>query len=41
MPPGPVELPPIMGEVVFDNVAFSYGDAPPVLSGLELRIAAW
>ena len=37
--PGAVELPPIMGEVVFDNVAFSYGDAPPVLSGLELRIA--
>ncbi|MGO9583888.1 MAG: ABC transporter ATP-binding protein [Acidimicrobiales bacterium] len=36
--PGAVELPPIVGEVVFDNVGFSYDDGAPVLSELSLRI---
>jgi ATP-binding cassette subfamily B protein len=37
--PGAAELPPIVGEVVFDNVDFSYEDSAPVLSELSLRIA--
>ena len=38
MPPAAVELPPIMGEVVFDECRLSpTATLPPVLSGLELR----
>jgi ATP-binding cassette subfamily B protein len=37
--PGASELPPIVGEVVFDKVGFSYGDGPAVLSELSLRLA--
>ncbi|MGA2530182.1 MAG: ABC transporter ATP-binding protein [Acidimicrobiales bacterium] len=37
--PGARELPPIVGEVVFDDVGFSYGDGAEVLTGLSLRIA--
>jgi ATP-binding cassette subfamily B protein len=33
------DLPPIAGEIVFDNVAFSYGEGPTVLSGFNLKIA--
>ena len=38
--PGASELPPIMGEVVFEEVGFSYNDGTPVLDGFNLRIAA-
>jgi ATP-binding cassette subfamily B protein len=38
-PAGAVELPPLRGEVVFSDVHFSYGAGPPVLQGLDLRIA--
>ena len=37
--PGAVELPPIEGEVVFEDVGFSYVDGEPVLDGFELKIA--
>jgi ATP-binding cassette subfamily B protein len=37
-PPGAVELPPLAGEIVFDDVGFSYEDGPPVLRGVSLRI---
>jgi len=37
--PGARDLPPIAGEVVFDNVAFSYDEGSTVLSGFSLRIA--
>jgi ATP-binding cassette subfamily B protein len=38
--PGASELPPVMGEVVFEEVGFSYDDGTPVLDGFSLRIAA-
>jgi ATP-binding cassette subfamily B protein len=37
-PPGAVELPPLAGEIVFDDVGFSYDDGPPVLRGVSLQI---
>ncbi len=37
--PGAAVLPPIVGEIVFDKVAFSYDDGPSVLSELSLRLA--
>jgi ATP-binding cassette, subfamily B, multidrug efflux pump len=35
--PDAYELPPITGEVTFDNVRFSYKDGEPVLRGISLR----
>jgi ATP-binding cassette subfamily B protein len=37
--PGAVVLPPVQGEIVFDDVTFGYLPARPVLSHLSLRIA--
>jgi ATP-binding cassette subfamily B protein len=36
---GAIELPPVQGEVVFDDVSFGYDPATPVLSDVNLRIA--
>ena len=38
--PNAVALPDLRGEIVFDDVAFAYGDGPLVLDGLDLHIAA-
>jgi ATP-binding cassette, subfamily B, bacterial len=38
-PPDAIEVPPLAGEIVFDDVELSYGDGPPVLRGVNLRIA--
>jgi ATP-binding cassette subfamily B protein len=35
-----VELPLVDGEIVFDDVSFGYDPAVPVLTGVDLRIAA-
>jgi ATP-binding cassette subfamily B protein len=37
--PGAVVLPPVVGEIVFDDVTFGYVPSRPVLSDLSLRIA--
>jgi ATP-binding cassette subfamily B protein len=37
--PGAPELPPIVGEIVFEDVGFSYDDGTPALEGFSLRIA--
>jgi ATP-binding cassette subfamily B protein len=37
--PDAVELPPITGEIVFDNVSFGYVPGLPVIEGVDLRIA--
>jgi len=37
--PGAVELPPIDGEIVFDDVTFGYDPATPVIFDIDLRIA--
>jgi ATP-binding cassette subfamily B protein len=34
-----VELPPITGEIVFDDVSFGYDPQVPVIRGVDLRIA--
>lgn len=36
--PGAVELPPLKGEVRFENVSFAYGDGPFVLKGIDLTV---
>ncbi|MFZ0667101.1 MAG: ABC transporter ATP-binding protein [Acidimicrobiales bacterium] len=38
--PDAVELPPIEGEIVFDNVTFGYDPATPVIRDVNLKIAA-
>ncbi|HET9258163.1 MAG TPA: ABC transporter ATP-binding protein, partial [Pseudonocardiaceae bacterium] len=38
--PAAVELPPLRGEITFTDVRVSYDGAPPVLNGVDLRIAA-
>ncbi len=35
--PDAIELPPIKGQVVFDNVSFSYNDGEPVLKNISLK----
>jgi ATP-binding cassette, subfamily B, bacterial len=37
--PDAVALPPVHGEIVFDQVAFGYDPAVPVIHGVSLRIA--
>jgi ABC-type multidrug transport system fused ATPase/permease subunit len=37
--PGAVDLPPIEGRVVFENVRFAYGRGPEVLHGIDLAVA--
>jgi len=37
--PGAVELPPVEGEIRFDDVTFGYDPAKPVLRSIDLRIA--
>jgi ATP-binding cassette subfamily B protein/subfamily B ATP-binding cassette protein MsbA len=38
-PPNPIDLPPLRGEVLFDNVSFHYPDDPtPVLSNIQLHV---
>lgn len=37
--PGTAELRPVVGEIVFDEVSFSYDDGPLVLHKLSLKIA--
>ena len=36
--PAAGDLPPVVGEITFDNVEFSYDEGPAVLSGLSLQI---
>jgi ATP-binding cassette subfamily B protein len=38
-PPDAIELPPLRGAVTFTNVHFQYGDAAPVLQGIDLEVA--
>ena len=38
--PTATELPPVIGEVTFDNVRFGYQRGAPVLNGFTLRVAA-
>ncbi len=38
--PGATELPPVTGEIVFEDVSFGYDPSTPVLSDVNLRIAA-
>jgi ATP-binding cassette subfamily B protein len=38
-PPDAVELPQLAGEIIFEDVCFSYDAGSPVLSGLNLRVA--
>jgi ATP-binding cassette, subfamily B, bacterial len=38
--PGAIELPPIDGEIVFDDVTFGYDPAAPVICHIDLRISA-
>jgi ATP-binding cassette subfamily B protein/subfamily B ATP-binding cassette protein MsbA len=38
--PDAVSLPPIRGEIRFENVSFAYDDGRPVLRDIDLRIAA-
>ena len=38
--PGAYALPPISGEVVFDDVSFGYDPAAPVLHDVDLRVAS-
>ncbi len=35
-----IELPPVRGDVVFENVRFGYTRSTPVLDGFDLRVAA-
>jgi ATP-binding cassette subfamily B protein len=37
--PAAVDLPPVRGEIVFDDVTFGYNPETPVLSHVDLRIA--
>lgn len=37
--PDAVELPPVVGEIVFDDVSFGYDPATPVIHDVSLRIA--
>ncbi|HUC35676.1 MAG TPA: ABC transporter ATP-binding protein [Acidimicrobiales bacterium] len=37
--PGAVELPPIEGEIVFEDVTFGYDPAVPVVRDIDMRIA--
>ncbi len=37
--PGAIELPPVQGEIVFDQVSFGYDPSKPVLRDVDLRIA--
>ncbi len=39
-PPDAVDLPELAGEITFSNVHFRYTDADPVLSGVDLHVAA-
>ncbi|MDQ4082283.1 MAG: ABC transporter ATP-binding protein/permease [Actinomycetota bacterium] len=36
--PGAIELPPVDGRVVFDDVRFGYGSRPDVLHGIDLDV---
>ncbi len=38
--PGAIELPPVKGEVIFDQVDFSYNPGEPVLNGLDFKAEA-
>jgi ATP-binding cassette, subfamily B, bacterial len=38
--PDAVDLPELAGEITFSNVHFRYGDADPVLRGVDLHVAA-
>ncbi|HEY2302218.1 MAG TPA: ABC transporter ATP-binding protein, partial [Acidimicrobiales bacterium] len=38
--PDAVDLPPLRGEISFDDVHFGYGDGPGVLQGIDLHIGA-
>jgi ATP-binding cassette subfamily B protein len=38
-PPDPVVLEPLRGEITFTDVHFSYEGGPPVLNGVDLRVA--
>jgi ATP-binding cassette subfamily B protein len=38
-PPGAMELPTLIGEIVFEDVELSYDNGAPVLRGVSLRIA--
>ena len=38
--PTATELPPVSGEIVFEDVSFGYEPSVPVLTGVNLRIAA-
>src|SRR4029434_7554013 len=38
--PDAVTLPPVTGEIRFENVSFAYDDGRPVLRDIDLRIAA-
>jgi ATP-binding cassette subfamily B protein len=37
--PDATDLPPVVGEIVFDNVSFGYDPAVPVITHVDLRIA--
>ena len=37
--PAAIELPPVQGEIVFDQVSFGYDPSQPVLRDVDLRIA--
>jgi len=37
--PGAVELPPVRGEIRFEEVTFAYGDGAPALAGVDLHVA--
>ena len=39
-PPGTPELPPVVGEVLFENVSFAYGGGGPALRNLSFRAPA-
>jgi ATP-binding cassette subfamily B protein len=39
-PPGTPAMPAVVGEVVFENIAFSYGSAAPALRNLSFRAPA-
>jgi ATP-binding cassette subfamily B protein len=38
-PPGAMDLPAVAGEITFEDVEFSYGEGPAVLSGFSLRVS--
>ena len=39
-PPDPVTLPPIRGDIDFEDVHFHYRDGPPILRGVDLHVHA-